>query len=92
MTTEIEILLLVLSAVAGAAVASALGWSESTESFNAKKFASSLIRGAVGAVILVLGYQYVVAIEPWDYILVFFGGAGFEVTVKRAQGAITKSS
>ena len=89
MTTEIDIVLLVVCAIGGAIFGALLGWGESKESFNGRKFGASLGRGIIAALVFVLGYQTATEILVWDYIAVILGGAGFDALLKRGQGAVT---
>ena len=84
----VEVALLILSGFVGTLIAIALGWSESQEPFDAKKFISSLIRGTIGIVIYIIGaYAMLPQITIWDYVAVALFAAGFDAVVKRGQGA-----
>lgn len=98
MVSGIEGLLLVVSAIIGSLVAAGLGWSESKEPFDVKKFVSSLIRGGIGGLFFA-GVGYVgdavgatVAVSWWDYVIVAFGAGGFDIMLKRGQGTISPGS
>lgn len=89
MIADLQIALLVVAGIVGTLVSIALGWSESTEPFDIKKFISSFIRGAIAAVIYVVGaYALSTDVTAWDYIIVAIFSAGFDVLVKRGQGAV----
>jgi hypothetical protein len=92
MTTEIEIALLVGFSILGAVLGALLGWGESGEPFNSRKFGMSLVRGIIAALVFVLGYQTTTEIVVWDYISVIIGGAGFDALLKRGQAALEKKS
>lgn len=85
----VEVALLILSGFVGTLIAIALGWSESQEPFDAKKFISSLMRGTLGIVIYIIGaYAMLPQITIWDYLAVALFAAGFDAVIKRGQGAI----
>ena len=88
--TDIQLLLLLISAMLGAIVSSVLGWAESEDAFNKRKFVPSLIRGAIAAAAVLVGTSYV-SIESVTlivYILVFLAGMGFDAGGNRLSGAL----
>ena len=88
--TDIELLLLLIATMLGAIVSSFLGWAESDQPFNTRKFLPSLIRGAIAAVLVVVGSSYadLESVTLIIYVLVFLAGAGVDVTGNRLAGAL----
>lgn len=76
------------AAFLGAIVASLLGWTETNEPFHPRKFASSLIRGIVGAIGIAFAFDYAGSTAPLGYLLAFLAGAGVDAGGKRIAGAI----
>lgn len=90
--TDIELLLLVIAAFAGSIVDSLLGWADSGGAWEPRKFLPSAIRGAISAVVVVLGtiYAYEGPIGLLLYLLAFFTGMGIDAGWNRLAGAISK--
>ncbi len=74
-----NIWLVALAAFGGGLVVALLGWFDSKESFNKKKFGASIIRSLIAGVIWAA--TYAVSDLPREKILLyaFLGGAGFDV-------------
>jgi len=87
MLSNIQIVTLSALSVLGAIVSATLGWLESGEPFDGRKYASSVLRAIVAGLVSALGFSTVTSVEPWDYIIAFLGGAGVDVIGKRASGA-----
>jgi len=77
-----------VAAFSGGIVAALLGWLESKEPFDARKFSASIARALVAAVGFAVGYHYANSITPIDIGIAFCGGAGFDVLGHRISGAI----
>jgi hypothetical protein len=77
-----------IAAFLGGIFVSLLGWTETQEAFNGRKFASSAIRSFIGAVVIAAGVNYAGEITPVMYALAFLGGAGVDAGGKRIAGAI----
>ncbi|MBA7695528.1 hypothetical protein ES703_104156 [subsurface metagenome] len=88
--TEIQLALLLLAAILGAIISAVLGWAESDKPFNARKFAPSLVRAAISAVVVFVGtsYVHVGPITAIIYILAFLAGMGIDAGGNRLAGAI----
>lgn len=87
--TDLEMLLLAILAILGALVAAYLGWVDSGEPFDARKFSSSIVRAAVAALVFVAGsYTTQVQASFMVYLGAFLGGAGVDVLGNRVAGAI----
>lgn len=89
------LVMVALAAVFGAVIAAWLGWMESTEPFDIRKFGSSTIRGIFAGIAIAVGFNYsTLWIEPvWLNIFVAFGiGAGFDVLGHRAAAVLAARS
>ena len=76
------------SAFVGGIVAAMLGWLDSGESFEVRKFSASVARALVAAVVFAVGYSYTNSLSPIDIGIAFVGGAGVDVLGNRVTGAI----
>jgi|WetSurMetagenome_2_1015567.scaffolds.fasta_scaffold665689_1 hypothetical protein len=90
----IEMVTIAVLAVIGAILAAALGWFESTDPFDGRKFVATVIRGSFGALVLAL----TTFIDPTipatvaTYLAALLAGAGFDVLLKRGYSALTSTS
>ena len=75
-------------AFAGGVVAATLGWLDSQEPFNVRKYSASTIRALVAAVALAVAYSYTNGLSPIDLGIAFIGGSGADVLGNRISGAI----
>jgi len=71
----------------GVMVVSILGWLKSTEAFNIRKFAASLVTALIAAVGFAVAYQFQDGLTPLDLAASFLGGAGFDSLRKGVGGA-----
>jgi len=85
---EINIFLIGLAAFAGGMATALLGWTESGEAWDGKKFISSVIRALVGGIAIAVAMDYSGASIPIVYLMAFLSGAGVEVGGNRIAGAI----
>ena len=82
-----------LAALLGGIAAALLGWLESGEAFNPRKFGGSLIRSLIAAAIFAAGYQVSSApIGIIDLLYAFLGGAGVDVIGNRISGKLGNGS
>jgi len=78
-----------LAALGGGLVAAFLGWLESNEPFDRRKFGGSAIRALIAAVIFAVGYQLShIAVTVMDLFYAFLGGAGVDVLGNRIAGKL----
>lgn len=77
-----------ISAFAGGIVAAVLGWLDSQEPFEVRKFSASIVRALVAGVVFAVGYSYTNGLSPIDIGIAFCGGAGVDVLGNRISGAI----
>ena len=84
-------LLIGLAAFGGAILSALLGWADSKEPFDTRKFLKSIIAGIfTGAGVAV---SFTVSENPpgiRDYILAFITGSGTDVLSNRVMGALKK--
>ena len=80
-----------MAALLGGIVTALLGWLESSESFNMRKFGGSVIRSLIAAAIFAAGYQSN-AVGIIDLVYAFLGGAGVDVIGNRISGSLGNGS
>ncbi len=85
-------LLVGLLALAGGLAAALVGWIESKEAFDGRKFGGSAIRALLAAVVFAAGYQLSNGINTLDLFYAFLGGAGVDVLGNRIAGSFGNSS
>jgi hypothetical protein len=83
-----DVIFIGVAAFVGAMVAALLGWTESGEGFDARKFSSSIIRAIIGGVGIAAAWDYVGSITPIAYLLAFLAGVGVDAGGNRIAGAI----
>ena len=78
-----------VAAFVGGIVAALLGWTESTEPFNVKKFMASVIRALVAGVGVAAAFGYGAGpIAGLSLLIAFLSGAGVDAGGNRVAGAI----
>lgn len=86
-------LYIAVAALLGGIVTALLGWLESSDSFNPRKFGGSLIRALIAAAIFAAGYQLSSgSIGIIDLLYAFLGGAGVDVIGNRISGKLGNGS
>ena len=85
-------LYIALAALLGGMVAALLGWLESSEPFNYRKFCGSAIRSLVAGAIFAAGYALSGTIGILDLLYAFLGGAGVDVIGNRFTGSFGNGS
>ena len=81
--------MLILLSVVGGAFSAYLGWLESAEPFDQRKFLASLLRSILGSAVSALALQGIDNVDVFVYLGAFLIGAGVDVIGKRAQAALT---
>jgi hypothetical protein len=81
-----------IAALIGGLVAAGLGWLESREPFDSRKFGGSVIRSLLAGVIFVVGYSFGGSIGILDLFYAFLGGAGVDVIGNRIGGSAGNGS
>ena len=82
------ILYVALAAFGGGIVAATLGWLDSGDFFEGRKFASSVIRALVAGIVFAVGYTLVGTVSIPDIAIAFVAGAGVDVLGNRFAGSI----
>jgi len=83
-----NIIWIAAAAFGGAIISALLGWLDSEEPFDARKFGASLVRAFIAAVSFAIGYSYVNYITPIDLGIAFLAGAGVDSVLHRASGTV----
>lgn len=91
MATQIQLITLIVLSIVGGIASAILGWMDSGEPFDSRKFGASLIRAILGSAVAALALQGIVTVDVFVYLTAFLTGAGFDVLGKRAQAALTKT-
>jgi len=81
-------IMIAVSAFLGGLAASVLGWLDSQEAFQVRKFAASAVRALFAAVVFAVGYTYANDITAMDIAVAFCGGAGIDCLGNRISGSI----
>ena len=85
-------LYIALASLSGGLVAALLGWLESGEPFNSRKFGGSIIRALIAGVIFAVGYELSETLGILDLFYAFLGGAGVDVLGNRLAGKFGNGS
>ena len=88
MDTTIVQALLILVTLLGAIAAALLGWAESGQPFDKRKFAASIGRAIIAGLLSSLVFQNQTEIDVWVLVLAFLTGAGLDVIGHRGIGAL----
>ncbi len=88
MNTQITLILLT---VLGAIFVAILGWAESGEPFNPRKFASSMARALLAGFVSALIFAGTTDATIFTYLSAFLIGAGVDVTGHRIAGTIDQA-
>lgn len=86
---DLGLLWLIIAAFGGAILAALLGWSKSGETFQPRKFLSSVLRAGVAALAAVVSYPYVGPVTVPILLGAVLAGAGVDVLGNRLAGSIT---
>jgi hypothetical protein len=87
-----ELACIAFSAISGGIVIAIVGWLESGENFNGRKFGGSIIRAMIAGIIFAVSYKFSNGITGMDFFYAFLGGAGFDVFGNRIAGNFGKGS
>jgi len=87
---DLTLTICLLVAVAGTIFAAVLGWLDSGETFNGRKFASSVLHAVISGIMIVVGYSFRTTVDWFDFLLIFSAGAGVDVILNRATGMIAQ--
>jgi hypothetical protein len=89
---DMERLYIALVALLGGLVAAVLGWLESNEAFDARKFGGSAIRALIAGIIFAVSYELSNSLTGIDLLYAFLGGAGVDVLGNRIAGKLGNGS
>ncbi len=81
-----------LAALGGGLAAALLGWLESKERFDGRKFGGSAVRSLVAAFAFAAGYALIDQAGLPDLLYAFLGGAGVDVIGNRIAGRLGNGS
>ena len=87
-----ERLYIALVALSGGLSAALLGWLESNEPFNSRKFGGSVIRSLTAGIVFAIGYHLSGPVGIIDLFYAFLGGAGVDVIANRIAGKLGNGS
>jgi hypothetical protein len=87
-----ERLIIALVAVVGGMVAALVGWLDSKEPFDARKFGGSAVRSLIAGIVFAVGYHLSGAVNTLDLFYAFLGGAGVDVLGNRIAGKLGNGS
>ncbi len=85
---DIFVLEIGLAAALGAICTALLGWTESGEPFDVRKFMSSVIRAIIGGAAIAIAFDYSSASGPLSYLIAFVAGAGVDAGGNRIAASI----
>ncbi len=83
-------LLVALCAFGGGILSALLGWADSIEPFDARKFAKSVGFALLAGLGFAVSYAYQDTIGVKDYFLAILGGAGWDVLTNRVKGTLDR--
>ena len=81
-----------LAAVIGGLTVALLGWMESSDPFNLRKFGGSAIRALIAGAIFAAGYEISDKLGWLDLFYAFLAGAGVDVIGNRIAGKLGNGS
>ncbi len=87
-----ERLYIALAALLGGLAAAFVGWLESNEAFDIRKFGGSAIRAAIAAAVFAAGYELSSPVAILDLFFAFLGGAGVDVLGNRISSKLGNGS
>jgi len=71
-------MILIILGISGGLGAGILGWIESGEAFDSRKFSGTLIRSAITGLVGVLAFQNIPQPTIWEYAMAFITGMGID--------------
>lgn len=83
-----NVLWISVAAFLGGIASGTLGYLDSGEAFQLRKFMASVVRALIAAVIFAISYTYNNHVTPIDFGIAFIAGAGVDVLGNRVSGAI----
>lgn len=88
--TEIQMLILFLATVTGAVTTSTLGWLDTGDPFNLRKFLPGIIRGIAAAIVVFIAtYEgWIGEVTLFTYLGAFIAGMAVDVAGNRVAGIL----
>ena len=84
-----EIILIAVAAFSGGILSALLGWLDSHEQFEARKFTASVLRALGAGAAFAITYTLAgPAVTVLDLVVAFVAGAGVDASINRIAGAI----
>ncbi len=87
MNTDIHLVIVALAAAIGGILAAYLGYLDSGEPFNKRKFGKSVVAAVLASVGFAIGYSFADGIGVKDVFLAILAGAGWDSITNRVLGA-----
>jgi hypothetical protein len=87
-----NLIYIAFAALAGGIAVALLGWLDSHEPFNPRKFGGSAVRAFVAGIVFATSYHAVPIINTLDIFFAFLGGAGIDVLGNRIAGSLGNGS
>ena len=87
---DLGLIYIALATFCGGVLSAILGFLDSHESFDTRKFGKSIITAFVAGLLFALGYSFANGIGVKDIIIAILGGAGCDSITNRSLGAIFK--
>jgi len=85
-----NIIIVVICAIIGSLAAAAIGWLDSGEPFDLRRFAKSFITAVIAGVVFASTFDYTKVLPlPMLIILAFLGGVGVDYMSKKAAGVLS---
>ena len=91
---ELEVVIVLTVTMLGAIFSGWLGWLESGDPFDKRKFLATVLRGVLLALVEFVGVSSLlieIQLTVVTLVSAFLIGAGFDVVLKRGQGALETS-
>jgi hypothetical protein len=86
-----NLFLIALAAVGGGIFSASLGWLESHNPFDFRKYGASCMRALVAGILFAIGYHFSNGITMMDFFAAFLGGAGIDVVGNRLAGSLRRT-
>ncbi len=87
-----ERLIIALVALLGGMVAALVGWLDSKDPFDVRKFGGSAVRSLIAGIVFAVGYHLSGTVSILDLFYAFLGGAGVDVLSNRIAGSLGNGS
>lgn len=87
---NLVIILIALAAFCGGILSALLGWLDSAEPFNGRKFSKSVLFALFAGFFFAVGYSFTDSIGVKDILLAVLAGAGVDGLSNRIIGAISE--